>query len=100
MHNEETHVQDRTVYVKMIAVSDLPLEVREQAEGLKQLYAVHDAEGQQLALHVVRAHRLWERYLADDAGVPMARLHQAAEKAEHQFSSERIESWQSVSLAT
>ena len=50
MHNEETHVQDRTVYVKMIAVSDLPLEVREQAEGLKQLYAVHDAEGQQLAL--------------------------------------------------
>ncbi|HCT32755.1 MAG TPA: DUF1150 domain-containing protein, partial [Sulfitobacter sp.] len=28
MHNEETHVQDRTVYVKMIAVSDLPLEVR------------------------------------------------------------------------
>ncbi len=49
------------------------------------------AEGQRLALHVVRAHRLWERYLADDAGVPMARLHQAAEKAEHQLSSERID---------
>ena len=49
------------------------------------------AEGQRLALHVVRAHRLWERYLADDAGVPMARLHQAAEKAEHQLTNERIE---------
>ena len=49
------------------------------------------AEGQRLALHVVRAHRLWERYLADDAGVPMERLHRAAEKAEHQLSSERID---------
>ena len=41
---------DRTVYVKRIAVTDLPREVRDQAEGLEQLYAVHDAEGQQLAL--------------------------------------------------
>ncbi|MEQ6248825.1 DUF1150 family protein [Sulfitobacter sp. HNIBRBA3233] len=41
---------DRTVYVKTIAVTDLPREVREQAEGLEQLYAVHDAQGQQLAL--------------------------------------------------
>ena len=41
---------DRTVYVKPIDVSDLPQEVRDQAEGLDQLYAVHDAKGQQLAL--------------------------------------------------
>lgn len=41
---------DRTVYVKTIAVTDLPREVRDQAEGLDQLYAVHDADGQQLAL--------------------------------------------------
>ena len=41
---------DRTVYVKRIAVTDLPREVRDQAEGLEQLYAVHDAKGQQLAL--------------------------------------------------
>lgn len=41
---------DRTVYVKSIAVTDLPQEVRDQAEGLEQLYAVHDAQGQQLAL--------------------------------------------------
>jgi|TARA_Y100001968_G_scaffold238834_1_gene222264 hypothetical protein len=38
------------VYVKTIAVADLPREVRDQAEGLELLYAVHDAEGQQLAL--------------------------------------------------
>lgn len=41
---------DRTVYVKTIAVTDLPREVRDKAEGLEQLYAVHDAAGQQLAL--------------------------------------------------
>lgn len=45
-----TGPQDRTVYVKTIAVTDLPREVRDQAEGLEQLYAVHDADGQQLAL--------------------------------------------------
>lgn len=45
-----TGPQDRTVYVKTIAVSDLPREVRDQAEGLDQLYAVHNSEGQQLAL--------------------------------------------------
>ncbi|MEP2920806.1 DUF1150 family protein [Sulfitobacter sp.] len=45
-----TDQQDRTVYVKTIAVTDLPREVRDQAEGLEQLFAVHDAKGQQLAL--------------------------------------------------
>ena len=41
---------DRTVYVKTIPVTDLPREVRDQAAGLEQLYAVHNASGQQLAL--------------------------------------------------
>ncbi|KIC18823.1 DUF1150 family protein [Leisingera sp. ANG-Vp] len=41
---------DRTVYVKPVAVADLPKELQESAEGHKQLYAVHDAEGSQLAL--------------------------------------------------
>ncbi|MCB1021349.1 MAG: FeoA domain-containing protein [Bryobacterales bacterium] len=49
------------------------------------------AEGERLALHVVRAHRLWERYLADDAGMPMGKLHQAAEKAEHNLSPEQVD---------
>lgn len=41
---------NRIVYVKPIDVADLPSEVRAQAGGVAQLYAVHDAEGQQLAL--------------------------------------------------
>ncbi len=50
MQDAITHGNDRMVYVKTIAVADLPREVRDQAEGLELLYAVHDAEGQQLAL--------------------------------------------------
>ncbi|NOD97092.1 DUF1150 family protein [Ruegeria sp. HKCCD6228] len=41
---------NRIVYVKTVEVSELPREVREQAGDLDQLYAVHDSDGQQLAL--------------------------------------------------
>lgn len=47
--------------------------------------------GEAWALHVVRAHRLWERYLADEAGFPMSKLHQAAERAEHHLSAENLD---------
>jgi DtxR family Mn-dependent transcriptional regulator len=60
--------------------------VRSGADGLSLT-----AQGERLALHVVRAHRLWERYLADDAGMPMGKLHQAAEKAEHNLSPEQAD---------
>lgn len=48
-------------------------------------------EGERLALQIVRAHRLWERYLADEARVPFSKLHQAAEKAEHGITGERLD---------
>ena len=38
------------VYVKPVATADLPLEVQKQAEGRETLYAVHNADGEQLAL--------------------------------------------------
>ncbi len=50
MENMNATPSNRIVYVKPILVTDLPREVRDQAEGLEQLYSVHDAEGQQLAL--------------------------------------------------
>lgn len=40
----------RIVYVKTVDVTDLPSEVQGKVEGFEQLYAVHDSEGQQLAL--------------------------------------------------
>ncbi|WP_299659198.1 DUF1150 family protein [uncultured Ruegeria sp.] len=41
---------NRIVYVKAVDVADLPQNLREQAGDLDQLYAVHDSDGQQLAL--------------------------------------------------
>ncbi len=43
-------------------------------------------EGERLAVHVVRAHRLWELYLTDELGVPVGQVHARAERAEHQLS--------------
>jgi DtxR family Mn-dependent transcriptional regulator len=41
--------------------------------------------GESLGLHVLRGHRLWERYLADEAQLPLDRLHGPAERAEHRL---------------
>lgn len=54
----------RIVYVREVAVDDLPDDVREQMPGLKVIYSVHGADGQQLALvadrrlafHLAREH--------------------------------------------
>ncbi len=40
----------RIVYVREVAVSDLPEDVQEQAEGVDVLYAVHSSDGERLAL--------------------------------------------------
>lgn len=40
----------RIVYVRPVLVADLPAEIREQAEGLDTLYAVHRPDGERLAL--------------------------------------------------
>ncbi|ALG89356.1 MAG: DUF1150 domain-containing protein [Confluentimicrobium sp.] len=38
------------VYVRPVAVADLPEEVRDQMVGVERLYAVHDTKGERLAL--------------------------------------------------
>ena len=42
--------QDRIVYVRPVLVADLPAEIQAQASGATELYAVHDADGERLAL--------------------------------------------------
>lgn len=49
------------------------------------------SEGERLALHVLRAHRLWELYLADEIGVPLQRVHVEAERAEHRLSPAQLD---------
>lgn len=41
---------ENIVYVRPVLVADLPREMQEAAEGAEELYAVHDADGQRLAL--------------------------------------------------
>lgn len=45
----------RIVYVRAVRVEDLPEEVRDQAGGLDEVYAVCDADGERLALVKDRA---------------------------------------------
>ena len=44
-----------TVYVRPVAVDDLPREVRDAAMGATQLYALHTSRGERLALVKDRA---------------------------------------------
>jgi DtxR family Mn-dependent transcriptional regulator len=48
-------------------------------------------DGERVALHVLRAHRLWESYLADEVGVPLSHVHAQAERAEHTFSPAQLD---------
>jgi DtxR family Mn-dependent transcriptional regulator len=47
--------------------------------------------GHRWALQVVRAHRLFERYLADETGVPIEEIHQHAHRLEHKFSPQELD---------
>jgi DtxR family Mn-dependent transcriptional regulator len=49
-------------------------------------------QGRDLALHIIRAHRLWERYLAEETGYSAADWHSQAERHEHWLSPEQINS--------
>jgi DtxR family Mn-dependent transcriptional regulator len=48
-------------------------------------------QGEEVGLHLVRAHRLWEQYLADDTELPLAEIHKQAEEKEHSLTPEVIE---------
>ncbi len=43
-------LENSIVYIREVAVEDLPEEVQEQVEGAKTLFAVHNAQGEPLAL--------------------------------------------------
>ncbi len=47
-------------------------------------------EGERLALQMARAHRLWERYLADEARMPLEQIHHEAHRMEHGMTPEQV----------
>jgi DtxR family Mn-dependent transcriptional regulator len=50
------------------------------------------SEGERLAIRVVRAHRLLERYLVDEARLPLEKVHGEAERREHSLTAHQIDS--------
>ncbi len=49
------------------------------------------AEGRLEALRMIRIHRLWEKYLADETGVEQTEWHKRAEKLEHTVTPRQVE---------
>jgi len=47
--------------------------------------------GRELALHVIRTHRLWESHLAENTGISESEWHRQAERAEHRLSREQAD---------
>ncbi len=46
--------------------------------------------GRQTALHLLRAHRLWESHLASETGVPEVEWHEQADDAEHRLTPDEL----------
>lgn len=70
------------------------LMIEMQERGL--IHAEHDTirltgSGRQLALHILRAHRLWERHLADETGIDELDWHLEADRLEHELTPEQTE---------
>lgn len=49
------------------------------------------AQGRDYALHIIRAHRLWERYLADKTGYAETEWHGQSERREHELTRAQAE---------
>lgn len=67
---------------------------RLEHEGLIHSDGTHlrlTPDGERLALHVLRAHRVWEVYLAEELGMPLDRVHAAAERQEHRLTPQQVD---------
>jgi DtxR family Mn-dependent transcriptional regulator len=91
------HVASFASLQGVLRVSDrelMALTQRLEREGLVRSQGTQfhlTPEGERVALHVLRAHRLWELYLVDELGVPIDRVHEQAERAEHSLSKEQLD---------
>ena len=59
----------------------------EDAQGNMRLTETGEARAREL----IRAHRLWERYLVDREGMPLEKVHAVAHRREHETTPEELE---------
>ena len=81
-----------TLGVSPRAVVNLLIKI--QSQGLvvqRDHYVTLTPEGRRLAVQVTRAHRLWERYLATEARMPLEQIHREAHHREHGMSIDQID---------
>lgn len=76
--------------------ADDAADIVSRLESMGLLTAHSDAlsitsEGRSYALRIVRVHRLWEKYLADQTSVHETEWHQKAEEVEHQLTPEQAD---------
>lgn len=66
---------------------------RMESDGLLELRGMLlslTAAGEQLGIRIIRAHRLWEKFLADEAKMPLHRIHREANRLEHSTTAEQL----------
>ena len=64
-----------------------------ESQGLLETHGAQlhlTTQGTRWAIHIVRAHRLWERYLVDEARMPLSKIHDEAQKREHSFTEAQL----------
>ena len=96
LHNHEARGQTCTLAsvggaLEISSTRAVALVTRMQNAGLARLAdgrILLTSEGTRYALEVIRAHRLWERYLADETGVDPLEWHVRAEQQEHELTRE------------
>ena len=101
MHVHQRQHEGRAASVESLsgALGISPNSARQLAERVeaKGLWTVSDGHlrlshsGHRWALQVVRAHRLFERYLADETRVPIAEIHQHAHRLEHRLTPQELD---------
>ncbi len=65
-----------------------------ETQGLLETHGTNlhlTTQGERWAMHVVRAHRLWERYLTDEARMPLEKVHTEAHRREHTITDAQLD---------
>lgn len=71
-HLNYSQIGEKAIYVKSVAVADLPDDVKAQAGELETVFAVHNSKGEQLA---IVAHAEIASRLAADNQMQLVTLH-------------------------
>ena len=95
----ETHAEKASVESLAGALSISTNQVAEVIDGLQSLELLEiegtdfklPAAGRDYALRIIRAHRLYERYLAEETGYAEEKWHERAHQLEHHLSLEDVE---------